>query len=193
MSPQGRGSRWAHRAALTSAAGFALALQAGTATPACAAASAPAPAPSVAHSGISRTARLQLRLPDSDAASPLAGPVVMDDLGVRDARADAQGAQVALWLHLDPDASRRLAELTRAHVGRRLAVVVVEPHRTQLLAAPVIRTEIGGGQLQIVLHMPLSEARDLARRLRAPSPEPEPGQASHATRPGSPRGRPGSP
>ncbi|MDE2119735.1 MAG: hypothetical protein KGJ64_03480, partial [Betaproteobacteria bacterium] len=171
----------------------ALALQAGIAAPACAAASAPAGATSGPHSAIPRTARLQLRLPDSGAASPLAGPVVLDDLRVQDARADAQGGQVTLWLHLNADASRRFAELTRAYVGRRLAVVVVEPHRTLLLAAPVIQTEIAGGQLQIVLHMPLSEARDLARRLRAPSPAPETGQASHATRPGSSGGRPGSP
>ena len=155
----------------------------------------PALAGDTAPAATTQPARLQLRLAGTDPASPGSGAVLVDDLPLQDARAeaDAKTGQVSLLLRLAPSGARRLAEVTRARIGQRLAFVAVEAHRTLLLSAPRVAGEIDDGQLLVSLHMPLSEARDLARNLRAARRAPETGLASDAARPGTPRGRPGSP
>ena len=78
-----------------------------------------------------------------------------------------QDNQPAVHLTLDNNGSRIFKQLTRNNVGKRMAILLVEKNLTEVVTAPVIREEIGGGRVQISGKMTSIEARDVALLLRA--------------------------
>lgn len=75
--------------------------------------------------------------------------------------------QPAVHISLDSNGSRIFKQLTRENVGRRMAILLIEKNQTEVVTAPVIREEIGGGRVQISGRMTSMEARDVALLLRA--------------------------
>jgi preprotein translocase subunit SecD len=75
----------------------------------------------------------------------------------------------AVHLSLDSAGSRIFKELTRDNVGKRMAILLIEKGKGEVVTAPVIRTEIGGGRVQISGRMSTQEASDTALLLRAGS------------------------
>jgi protein-export SecD/SecF family membrane protein len=59
--------------------------------------------------------------------------------------------------------------VTRENVGKRMAILLFEKGKGEVVTAPVIRTEIGGGRVQISGRMTTAEANDTALLLRAGS------------------------
>ena len=82
---------------------------------------------------------------------------------------DSQTNEPAVHLRLDAPGSRIFQQVTRENVGRRMAVLLVEKGKGEVITAPVIRTEIGGGRVQISGRMSTTEAKDVALLLRAGS------------------------
>ncbi|WP_300294571.1 protein translocase subunit SecD [Nitrosomonas sp.] len=78
-----------------------------------------------------------------------------------------QDKQAAVHVTLDNNGSRIFKQLTRNNVGKRMAILLVEKNQTEVVTAPVIREEIGGGRVQISGQMNSVEARDIALLLRA--------------------------
>lgn len=78
-----------------------------------------------------------------------------------------QDHQPAVHLTLDNNGSRIFKQLTRNNIGKRMAILLVEKNLTEVVTAPVIREEIGGGRVQISGKMTSIEARDVALLLRA--------------------------
>src|SRR6185312_15116367 len=58
-------------------------------------------------------------------------------------------------------------EVTRENVGKRMAILLVEKGKAEVITAPVIREEIGGGRVQISGRMNTREANDIALLMRA--------------------------
>lgn len=75
--------------------------------------------------------------------------------------------QPAVHVSLDNNGSRIFKQLTRENVGRRMAILLIEKNAAEVVTAPVIREEIGGGRVQISGRMTSLEARDVALLLRA--------------------------
>ncbi|SFQ12942.1 preprotein translocase subunit SecD [Nitrosomonas cryotolerans] len=75
--------------------------------------------------------------------------------------------QPAVHISLDNNGSRIFKQLTRENVGRRMAILLIEKNQTEVVTAPVIREEIGGGRVQISGRMTSMEAKDVALLLRA--------------------------
>ncbi len=75
--------------------------------------------------------------------------------------------QPAVHIRLDNSGSQIFKNLTRENVGRRMAILLIERNQTEVVTAPVIREEIGGGRVQISGSMTTLEARDVALLLRA--------------------------
>ncbi len=82
---------------------------------------------------------------------------------------DGQTQEPAVHLTLDAKGARVFRDVTRANVGRRMAIILFERGRGEVVTAPVIRTEIGGGRVQISGRMTTQEATDVALLLRAGS------------------------
>ncbi|MEX0960385.1 MAG: protein translocase subunit SecD [Burkholderiales bacterium] len=80
---------------------------------------------------------------------------------------DGQTGEPAVHINLDGRGATIFQQVTRENVGRRLAMVLVERGKGEIVTAPVIRTEIGGGRVQISGRMTTTEARDVALLLRA--------------------------
>jgi preprotein translocase subunit SecD len=78
-----------------------------------------------------------------------------------------QDNQPAVHVTLDNNGSRIFKQLTRNNVGKRMAILLVEKNMAEVVTAPVIREEIGGGRVQISGRMSSTEARDVALLLRA--------------------------
>ncbi|MXS84376.1 protein translocase subunit SecD [Nitrosomonas sp. HPC101] len=78
-----------------------------------------------------------------------------------------QDHQPAVHVTLDNNGSRIFKQLTRNNIGKRMAILLVEKNLTEVVTAPVIREEIGGGRVQISGKMSSTEARDVALLLRA--------------------------
>lgn len=75
--------------------------------------------------------------------------------------------QPAVHLNLDNSGARIFQQLTRDNVGKRMAILLIEKNQAEVVTAPVIREEIGGGRVQISGRMTSEEARDVALLLRA--------------------------
>lgn len=75
--------------------------------------------------------------------------------------------QAAVHINLDNSGSRIFKQLTRDNVGKRMAILLIEKNQTEVITAPVIREEIGGGRVQISGRMTSMEARDVSLLLRA--------------------------
>jgi preprotein translocase subunit SecD len=82
---------------------------------------------------------------------------------------DNQTNEPAVHLRLDGQGARIFQEVTRENVGKRMAILLVEKGRAEVITAPVIRTEIPGGRVQISGRMSTTEANDVALLLRAGS------------------------
>ena len=82
---------------------------------------------------------------------------------------DSQTQEAAVHLSLDAKGSRIFRDVTRENVGKRMAILLFEKGKGEVVTAPVIRTEIGGGRVQISGRMTTMEANDTALLLRAGS------------------------
>ena len=77
--------------------------------------------------------------------------------------------QPAVHLTLDSKGARVFRDVTRENVGKRMAILLFEKGKGEVVTAPVIRSEIGGGRVQISGQMSTVEANDVALLLRAGS------------------------
>ncbi|MFN4117790.1 protein translocase subunit SecD [Acidovorax sp.] len=82
---------------------------------------------------------------------------------------DSQTQEPTVNLTLDAKGSRIFRDITRENVGKRMAIILFEKGKGEVVTAPVIRTEIGGGRVQISGRMTTAEANDTALLLRAGS------------------------
>jgi preprotein translocase subunit SecD len=80
---------------------------------------------------------------------------------------DGRTNEPAVHINLDGTGARIFKELTRENVGKRMAIVLVEKGKAEVITAPVIREEIGGGRVQISGRMNTREANDIALLMRA--------------------------
>jgi preprotein translocase subunit SecD len=81
----------------------------------------------------------------------------------------AEEHEPAVHLTLDARGSRIFKDVTRENVGKRMAIILFEKNKGEVVTAPVIRGEIGGGRVQISGRMSSEEAADTALLLRAGS------------------------
>ena len=144
---------------------------------------------------LGRTATLEIRMVD-DTAGALEGalqgqvpfgtelyterggqPLLVKKQGVLtgDRLTDAQPGfasdtnEPAVHLTLDSAGSRIFKDVTRDNVNKRMAILLIEKGKGEVVTAPVIRTEIAGGRVQISGRMTTTEAYDIALLLRAGS------------------------
>ncbi|MGL6069961.1 protein translocase subunit SecD [Craterilacuibacter sp.] len=146
---------------------------------------------------LGRTATLQVRMVEDDAVkvsealagNPPAGYELLDELtsrgpqkilvkkdveltgdNINDAQPtfDENGAP-AVSINLDSTGAGIFRSVTKENIGRRMAMILVEKGKTEVVTAPVIRSEIGGGRVQISGSMNSAEANDTALLLRAGS------------------------
>jgi len=82
---------------------------------------------------------------------------------------DTQNQEAAVHLTLDAKGARIFKDVTRESVGKRMAILLFEKGKGEVVTAPVIRSEIGGGRVQISGRMTTVEANDTALLLRAGS------------------------
>ena len=82
---------------------------------------------------------------------------------------DSQTQEAAVHLTLDAKGSRIFKDITRENIGKRMAILLFEKGKGEVVTAPVIRSEIGGGRVQITGSMTTVEANDTALLLRAGS------------------------
>ena len=75
----------------------------------------------------------------------------------------------AVHINLDSTGSSIFRQVTAENIGRRMAMILVEKGKGEVVTAPVIRSEIGGGRVQISGSMNAAEANDVALLLRAGS------------------------
>ena len=80
---------------------------------------------------------------------------------------DNQTQEPAVHLTLDATGARIFKDVTRENVNKRMAILLIEKGRGEVVTAPVIRGEIGGGRVQISGRMSSQEASDTALLLRA--------------------------
>jgi preprotein translocase subunit SecD len=144
---------------------------------------------------IGRTATLQIRMVDESAdareAERGAGPVPLGSERFLDRNGqpiivyrqvlltgsnltDAQPGfdqnhEPSINLTLDAKGARIFRDVTRTSVGKRMAILLFEKGKGEVVTAPVIRSEIGGGRVQITGRMTTQEAADQALLLRAGS------------------------
>jgi preprotein translocase subunit SecD len=82
---------------------------------------------------------------------------------------DNQTNEPAVHLRLDGQGARIFQEVTRENVNKRMAILLIEKGKGEVITAPVIRSEIPGGRVQISGRMSTTEAQDTALLLRAGS------------------------
>jgi preprotein translocase subunit SecD len=143
---------------------------------------------------IGRTATLEVRMVDdsTEAQAALAGgavpfgterymerggmPIIVKRQVVLtgDNLTDAQPGfdenhEAAVHLTLDARGARIFKDVTRESVGKRMAIILFEKGKGEVVTAPVIRGEISGGRVQISGRMSTEEAADTSLLLRAGS------------------------
>lgn len=82
---------------------------------------------------------------------------------------DSQTQEPTVNLELDSRGARIFQSVTRDNVGKRIAIILFEKGHGEVVTAPVVRQEIGGGRVQISGRMSAIEATDTALLLRAGS------------------------
>jgi preprotein translocase subunit SecD len=89
---------------------------------------------------------------------------------INDAQAgfDENGSP-AVNISLDSTGAAIFKQVTGDNVGKRMAMILVDRGKSQVVTAPVIRTQIGGGQVQISGAMSVQDANDVALLLRSGS------------------------
>jgi len=97
--------------------------------------------------------------------------VILTGENLQDAQAgrDSQNQQPAVHLTLDSKGARIFRDVTRDNIGKRMAILLFEKGRGEVVTAPVIRSEIPGGQVQISGSMSAEDAADISLLLRAGS------------------------
>jgi len=97
--------------------------------------------------------------------------VILTGENLQDAQAgrDSQNQQPAVHLTLDSKGARIFRDVTRDNIGNRMAILLFEKGRGEVVTAPVIRSEIPGGQVQISGSMSAEDAADISLLLRAGS------------------------
>jgi preprotein translocase subunit SecD len=146
---------------------------------------------------IGRTATLEVRLVDDSAEAAAAavgsGPVpfgterylerggaplivkrqvILTGENLTDAQPGFDGQnsnEPAVHLTLDAKGARIFRDVTRENINKRMAILLFEKGKGEVVTAPVIRSEIGGGRVQISGSMSTVEAADTALLLRAGS------------------------
>ncbi|MDO8990354.1 MAG: protein translocase subunit SecD [Sideroxyarcus sp.] len=139
---------------------------------------------------LGRTATLEVRLVDDEhqmgagAIAPFGTEIFKDRDGslllvkksviltgerINDAQPgfDSRNNEPAVHINLDAVGARKFKEATRENVNKRMAIILFEKGRGEVVTAPVIREEIGGGRVQISGRMNTEEAADTALLLRA--------------------------
>lgn len=82
---------------------------------------------------------------------------------------DNQTKRSVVSISLDSVGANIFKEITRKNVGNRIALILIEKKSTEVVTAPVIKSEIGGGRVQITGMDNAQEATDIALLLRAGS------------------------
>ncbi|APW47899.1 protein translocase subunit SecD [Rhodoferax antarcticus] len=82
---------------------------------------------------------------------------------------DGQTQEPTVNLNLDAKGTRIFRDVTRENVGKRMAILLFEKGKGEVVTAPVIRDEIGGGRVQISGRMTTMEANDTSLLLRSGS------------------------
>jgi preprotein translocase subunit SecD len=82
---------------------------------------------------------------------------------------DQQSGRSAVHVTLDGSGSFIFKQITRENVGKRLAIILIEKGSAEVITAPVIQQEIGGGRVQITGMNSPQEATDISLLLRAGS------------------------
>ena len=72
-------------------------------------------------------------------------------------------------LTLDSTGARIFRDVTRENINKRMAIVLIEQGKAEVVTAPVIRSEIGGGRVEISGAMTVPEANETALLLRSGS------------------------
>ncbi|MDR0588078.1 MAG: protein translocase subunit SecD [Burkholderiales bacterium] len=80
---------------------------------------------------------------------------------------DQRNNQPAVHVKLDSVGARIFKDVTRENVGKRMAIVLVEKNQSEVITAPNINEEIGGGNVQISGSMSVRESNDIALLMRA--------------------------
>jgi len=80
---------------------------------------------------------------------------------------DNQTGGSVVHVNLDGRGARIFKQITRENVGKRMAIVLVEKNLSEVITAPVIQEEIGGGRVQISGMANVQEATDVSLLLRA--------------------------
>jgi preprotein translocase subunit SecD len=97
--------------------------------------------------------------------------VIFSGENLTDAQAgfDNQTQEAAVHLTLDAKGARIFKDVTRENINKRMAIILFEKGKGEVVTAPVIRSEIAGGRVQISGRMTTVEANDTALLLRAGS------------------------
>jgi len=80
---------------------------------------------------------------------------------------NSQTGQSVVNVTLDGRGARIFQQVTRENVGKRMAILLIEKGNTEVVTAPVINEEIGGGRVQISGMANTQEATDISLLLRA--------------------------
>ena len=144
---------------------------------------------------IGRTATLELRMVDDSAEAQAAlsgggplpfgterfidrgfGPiivkrsVVLTGENLNDAQPGFdENQQPAVDLTLDTKGARIMKDMSRENIGKRMAIILFEKGKGEVVTAPVIRSELSGGRVKISGAMSAQEAADTSLLLRAGS------------------------
>ena len=139
---------------------------------------------------LGRTATLEVRMVDDEhqispgAAAPFGTEMFKDREGnmllvkkqviltgerINDAQPgfDSRNNEPAVHINLDGVGARKFKDASRENVGKRMAIILFEKGKGEIVTAPVIREEIGGGRVQISGSMSTVEAQDTSLLLRA--------------------------
>lgn len=80
---------------------------------------------------------------------------------------DQQTGSSVVHVTLDGRGAGIFKQVTRENVGKRMAILLIEKGQAEVVTAPVIREEIGGGRVQISGMDNIKEATDVSLLLRA--------------------------
>ncbi|WP_293660523.1 protein translocase subunit SecD [Rhodoferax sp. OV413] len=112
------------------------------------------------------------RYPDREGRSVIVKKqVILTGENLTDAQPgfDSQTQEPTVNLSLDAKGARIFRDVTRENINKRMAILLFEKGKGEVVTAPVIRSEIGGGRVQISGSMTTVEAADTALLLRAGS------------------------
>ncbi len=80
---------------------------------------------------------------------------------------DQQSGRSVVHVTLDARGARIFKQVTHDNVGKRMAILLIEKGQAEVITAPVIHEEIGGGRVQISGMANAQEATDISLLLRA--------------------------